>query len=58
VIGSEEEESVLEKIVRAIRELRPQTIITFGPDGLYGHEDLIAKSGKKRRSPLEMNCPK
>ena len=42
VIGSEEEEIVLEKIVRAIRELRPQTIITFGPDGLYGHPDHIA----------------
>jgi LmbE family N-acetylglucosaminyl deacetylase len=42
VIGSDEEAIVLEKIVRAIRELRPQTIITFGPDGLYGHEDHIA----------------
>src|SRR5438105_2408242 len=36
VIGTKEEATVLEKIVRAIRELRPQTIITFGPDGLYG----------------------
>jgi len=42
VIGTEEEALVLEKIVRAIRELRPQTIITFGPDGLYGHGDHIA----------------
>ncbi len=42
VIGTEEEAIVLEKIVRAIRELRPHTIITFGPDGLYGHEDHIA----------------
>ena len=42
VIGTEEEAEVLDKIVRAIRELRPQTIITFGPDGLYGHEDHIA----------------
>lgn len=42
VIGTEEEQLVLEKIVRAIRELQPQTIITFGPDGLYGHEDHIS----------------
>jgi len=42
VMGTEEEAIVLEKIVRAIRELRPQTIITFGPDGLYGHSDHIA----------------
>ena len=42
IIGTEEEATVLEKIVRAIRELQPQTIITFGPDGLYGHEDHIA----------------
>ncbi|HMV48279.1 MAG TPA: PIG-L family deacetylase [Blastocatellia bacterium] len=42
VIGTEDEAVALEKIVRAIRELRPQTIITFGPDGLYGHPDHIA----------------
>jgi LmbE family N-acetylglucosaminyl deacetylase len=42
VIGTEDEVIVLEKIVRAIRELRPQTILTFGSDGLYGHEDHIA----------------
>jgi len=37
-----EEEAALEKIARAIRELRPQIVITFGPDGLYGHADHIA----------------
>lgn len=42
VIGAQEEEKTLEKIVRAVRELRPQTVITFGPDGLYGHADHIA----------------
>jgi LmbE family N-acetylglucosaminyl deacetylase len=41
-LGAEAEEKTLEKIVRAIRELRPQKVITFGPDGLYGHEDHIA----------------
>jgi LmbE family N-acetylglucosaminyl deacetylase len=30
------------KLVRIIRELRPQILITFGPDGIYGHYDHIA----------------
>lgn len=30
------------KVVRLIRELRPQVLITFGPDGIYGHYDHIA----------------
>jgi LmbE family N-acetylglucosaminyl deacetylase len=30
------------KVVRLIRELKPQVIITFGPDGIYGHYDHIA----------------
>lgn len=30
------------KVVRLIRELRPQVIITFGPEGIYGHYDHIA----------------
>ncbi len=29
------------KLVRLIRELRPQVLITFGPDGIYGHYDHI-----------------
>ena len=32
------------KIVQAIRELKPQVIVTFGLDGLYGHPDHIAVS--------------
>ncbi len=32
------------KIVAHIRNLRPQIIITFGPDGGYGHPDHIAIS--------------
>jgi LmbE family N-acetylglucosaminyl deacetylase len=32
------------KLVRIIRELRPQVLITFGPDGIYGHYDHIAVS--------------
>ena len=30
------------KLVRIIRELRPQVLVTFGPDGIYGHYDHIA----------------
>ena len=30
------------KLVRLIRDLRPQVVITFGPDGVYGHYDHIA----------------
>lgn len=30
------------KIVRIIRELRPDVLITFGPDGIYGHYDHLA----------------
>lgn len=30
------------KLVRIIRELRPQVLITFGPDGIYGHYDHVA----------------
>jgi LmbE family N-acetylglucosaminyl deacetylase len=30
------------KLVKIIRELRPDVLITFGPDGIYGHYDHIA----------------
>ncbi len=30
------------RIVRLIREIRPQVVLTFGPDGIYGHYDHIA----------------
>ena len=30
------------KLVRIIRQVRPQVLITFGPDGIYGHYDHIA----------------
>ncbi len=42
VLGADGEGRPLEIIVRAVRELRPQTVITFGSDGLYGHPDHIA----------------
>lgn len=30
------------KLVRLIRELKPQVLITFGPEGIYGHYDHLA----------------
>ena len=30
------------KLVRILRQIRPQVLITFGPDGIYGHYDHIA----------------
>ena len=30
------------KVVRLLRELRPDVVIAFGPDGIYGHYDHIA----------------
>ncbi|HEY0753220.1 MAG TPA: PIG-L family deacetylase [Ktedonobacteraceae bacterium] len=32
------------QITRLIRQLRPDIVLTFGPDGLYGHPDHIAIS--------------
>ena len=30
------------KLVRIIRELQPQVMVTYGPEGIYGHYDHIA----------------
>jgi LmbE family N-acetylglucosaminyl deacetylase len=30
------------KLVRIIRELKPHVLVSFGPDGIYGHYDHIA----------------
>ena len=35
-------EAVIERLVAEIRRFRPQVILTFDPDGLYGHPDHIA----------------
>ena len=32
------------KIVRLLRRIRPHVVVTFGPDGAYGHPDHIAIS--------------
>jgi LmbE family N-acetylglucosaminyl deacetylase len=34
----------IQKITRYLRLMRPQVVITFGPDGSYGHPDHIAIS--------------
>jgi LmbE family N-acetylglucosaminyl deacetylase len=63
-LDSEEEKATIEKIADAIRELRPRIIITFGPDGLYGHADHIAIGQFTTRacalanaSPPSPQCP-
>lgn len=35
---------VIQKITKYLRLVRPQVVITFGPDGAYGHPDHIAIS--------------
>jgi LmbE family N-acetylglucosaminyl deacetylase len=35
---------IIRKLVRLLREIRPQVVVTFGPEGLYGHPDHIAIS--------------
>lgn len=35
------EEAILAHFVGHIRDLRPDTVLTFGPDGIYGHPDHI-----------------
>ena len=34
----------IDQVSRLIDEVRPDTIVTFGPDGAYGHPDHIAIS--------------
>jgi LmbE family N-acetylglucosaminyl deacetylase len=35
---------IVERIVAEIRRVRPAVVVTFGPDGVYGHPDHIAIS--------------
>ncbi len=35
---------IIAKIVVQIRRIKPQVVVTFGPDGNYGHPDHIALS--------------
>lgn len=38
------EVEAIDKIAALIREVRPQVVLSFGPDGIYGHPDHIAIS--------------
>lgn len=44
------QEDLTGDIVRAIRKFRPHIVITFGPDGGYGHPDHIAISEATTRA--------
>lgn len=35
------EEAILTLLVGHIRDLRPATVVTFGPEGIYGHPDHV-----------------
>ena len=37
-------EEIIGKIVSHIRRIKPQVVVSFGPDGAYGHPDHIALS--------------
>jgi N-acetyl-1-D-myo-inositol-2-amino-2-deoxy-alpha-D-glucopyranoside deacetylase len=55
------ERGTLSTLVALIRSLRPRVLITFGPDGLYGHSDHVAVGelmGSARRAAADpMFCP-
>jgi N-acetylglucosamine malate deacetylase 2 len=35
-------EEIIDKLSDAFRQIKPQTVITFGPDGISGHPDHLA----------------
>ena len=37
-------EEIIGKLVSHLRRIKPQVVVTFGPDGAYGHPDHIALS--------------
>lgn len=37
-------DEVISRLVAHLRRIRPQVVVTFGPDGVYGHPDHIAIS--------------
>lgn len=47
------EDGVVRDIVRWVREVRPDVVITWGPDGGYGHPDHIA-AGERALVALEL----
>jgi LmbE family N-acetylglucosaminyl deacetylase len=43
-VDQAEPDEIIRKIVMHIRRIKPQVVVTFGPDGNYGHPDHIALS--------------
>ena len=43
-LASMDEKEAVARVVALLRELKPQVIITFGPDGISGHPDHVAVS--------------
>ena len=43
-VDQAEPQEIIGKIVAHIRRIQPQVVVTFGPDGAYGHPDHIALS--------------
>jgi len=39
-----DDDQAIEQVVRAVRELRPQVLLTWPPDGISGHPDHVAVS--------------
>ena len=48
---------VLAKIVDHLRRIKPHVVVTFGPDGCYGHPDHIAISQLTTAAILEAANP-
>lgn len=43
-IDQVDETEIIAQLTRLVRQIRPHVVVTFGPDGLYGHPDHIAIS--------------
>lgn len=43
-LGTTDPEPLLARIAQAVRQIRPQVVVTFGPDGATGHPDHTAIS--------------
>jgi len=56
-----DEEEVIERLVSVIRDLRPATVVTFDPGGIYGHPDHVVISARAseafRRAAAEPGGP-
>lgn len=43
-LAQAEPDRIIAELVHHVRRIRPQVVVTFGPDGSYGHPDHIALS--------------